>query len=322
MVIKGYRVGPLLKKTGKEVLDDGVLGLAAQTAYYFFFSLFPLLLFTTPLISLFGQQEQIIGWIMGQLRAAVPPDAEEVVANVVRDVVLTDNAPGLVSTGVLLAAWAGSNVFGALIDALNRAYDVEERRPWWKRRLLALASVAAAGIFLAIASTIMLAGPEIAGWLEERTALGRTFEITWLVVQYPIALTLLIAMFWMIYYFLPNLRQSKLQVLVGAIVGAVLWVVATLLFRLYVVNFGSYNKTYGAIGGVIVLLTWMYYTMVVILVGGELNSELHHGTGALDPRKDAVYEGRIVTALDPDIASTARVEKARPLWAAGRGMGA
>ncbi|HEU4565774.1 MAG TPA: YihY/virulence factor BrkB family protein [Gemmatimonadaceae bacterium] len=317
MIIKGYRVGPLLKKTGKEVLDDNILGLAAQTAYYFFFSLFPLFLFVAPLLSVVGRKQQVFDWIMGQLAQVVPAEALSVVSGVLRDVVFTQNAPGLISTGALLAAWAGSNVFGALIDALNRAYDVEDDRPWWKKRLIALASVAVSGIFMGVASTVMLAGPEIADWLERYTPLGPTFKTVWLVLQYPLALALLVAMFWLIYYFLPNLRQKKSQALVGALVGALLWVLATLLFRAYVTNFADYNKTYGTIGGVIILLTWMYYTMVVILVGGELNSELHHGTGAIEPRRGAVYEGRIVTTTEPGVASNARVVRAKPLRARG-----
>jgi membrane protein len=317
MIIKGYRVGPLLRRTGKEILDDGVLGLAAQTAYYFFFSLFPLLLFTAPLISLFGREEEVISWIMRQLAASVPPEATRVVRDVVEEVVFAPGAPGLVSTGVLLAAWAGSNVFGSLIDALNRAYDVEESRPWWKKRLIALASVAVSGVFLLIASTTMIAGPEIVGWVADHLRLPERFERTWIVLQYLLAFALLVAMFWLIYYFLPNLRQSARMVLVGAVVGAVLWVLATLLFRAYVMNFADYNKTYGTIGGVIVLLTWMYYTMFVTLVGGELNAELHHGTGAIDPRRGAVYAGRVVTALEPGIPSTDRVERVPPLRARG-----
>jgi membrane protein len=118
-------------------------------------------------------------------------------------------------------------------------------------------------------------------------------------------------MMWLIYYFLPNQRQDKTQILVGAAAAATLWVVGTLLFRLYVANFGSYNKTYGAIGGVIVLLTWMYLTMLVILVGGELNAELHHGTASTTPRKGAVYLGRVVTAYDPARPSNERIESRR-----------
>lgn len=317
MVIKGYRVGPLLKGTGKEILDDNVMGLAAQTAYYFFFSLFPVLLFTTPLLGLFGDPEGIIGWVTGQAAQVLPPDALGLVRGVVDDVVFSENAPGLISIGLLLASWTGSNVFNNLIFALNRAYDIEESRPWWRSRLIALGAVVVAGLSLFIASTIMLAGPEIIDWAASLVPGMESTRTLWLIVQYPLAFVILVAMMWMIYYFLPNLRQSKSQVLVGAVVATVLWILATLAFRAYVVNFGSYNETYGTIGAVIILLTWMYLTMLVILVGGELNAELHHGTGAIKPRTDAVYAGRVVTTSQPGKASTDRIERVQPLGTRG-----
>ena len=126
MVIKGYRVGPLLKQTGREILSDNVLGLAAQTAYYFFFSLFPIVLFLAPMLALVGDKQKTIGVLMSQLATAVPAEAYALVESVVKEVVLTPNAPGLMSLGALLALWAGSNIFSALIDALNTAYDVTD----------------------------------------------------------------------------------------------------------------------------------------------------------------------------------------------------
>ena len=308
MIIKGRRVGPLLQKTGREILDDNVLGLSAQTAYYFFFSLFPLFLFMAPLIGFLGERQEIMAWLIVNLRQAVPGEAVDLVDNVVRDV-LNPSSAGVISIGLVGAAWAGSNVFSALIDALNRAYDVEEGRPWWKKKLIALASVVVAAVLFAVTTSIMLGGPEIAEWIESRTPMGEAGQTVWNILQYPLAFALLIGMLWLIYYFLPNQRQDKSQILVGALVAGVLWILVTLLFRAYVTNFGSYNKTYGAIGGVIVLLTWMYLTMLVILVGGELNAELHHGTASIEPRKGAVYVGRVVTAREPGRTSDERIER-------------
>ena len=308
MVIKGRRVGALLQATGREILDDNILGLSAQTAYYFFFSLFPLFLFAAPLIGFIGERQEIMAWLIANLRQAVPAEAVDLVDNVVQDV-LSPNTAGVISIGLIGAAWAGSNVFSALMDALNRAYDVEESRPWWKKKLIALASVVAATVLFAATSAVMLAGPEIAAWVARATSMGQAGQTMWMVAQYPIALALLIGMLWLIYYFLPNQRQDKTQILAGAVVAAVLWIMVTLLFRAYVSNFGAYNKTYGAIGGVIVLLTWMYLTMLAILIGGEINSELHHGTASVEPRKGAVYHGRVVTTRDPGRASNERIER-------------
>jgi len=315
MIIKGYRVAPLLRGTAKEVLDDDIMGLAAQTAYYFFFSLFPLFLFAAPLLGILGDKQEIIDRAMVQLAGTLPGSALDLVRGVVQDVVLAEGAPGLISVGAVLAAWAGSNIFNGLIDALNRAYDITETRKWWRKRLLALASVVTAGLVLLAATTIMLGGEAIAEWLGDQLNLGDGAVTTWKLLQYPIALALLIGTAWMVYYFLPNLRQDRRQVLVGAVVATVLWVVVTLLFRAYVVNFGSYSKTYGTVGGVIALLTWMYLSMLVLLIGGELNAEIHHGTGALEPRAGAVYAGQVLSGSMSRSASNERVERAQPLSA-------
>ena len=312
MIIKGYRVGPLVRATFREVLDDNIMGLAAQTAYYFFFSLFPLILFAAPLLGLIGDKQEMIQAVMQRVAGTLPGDALDLVRNVVQDVVLAEGAPGLMSIGALLAAWAGSNIFNALIDALNRAYDVEEGRAWWKKRLIALASVIAAGVVLLTATSIMLGGATIAEWLGRQLGLGESGVTVWAFLQYAVALALLIGTAWMIYYFLPNIRQDRTQVLAGAIVATLLWILVTLLFRAYVVNFGAYSKTYGTVGGVIALLTWMYLSMLVLLVGGELNAEIHHGTGALEPRAGAVYVGQVLSGGTSRAPSTERVERAEP----------
>ena len=317
MVIKGYRVGPLVKQTGKEVLSDNVLGLAAQTAYYFFFSLFPIFLFLAPMVSLIGDKQETFGLLMSQLAGAVPSEAMALVSNVVREVVLTPNAPGLMSIGALLAAWAGSNIFSALIDALNTAYDVKDTRPWWRKKLIALGAVVVAGVVFALATVVLLAGEDLVSAAANRLGIGQTGRTIWTVMQFPLAIALLIGLAWATFVWLPDVKQNRRQALVGAVVTTVLWLVVTVLFRLYVQNFGSYNKTYGAIGGVIVLLTWMYLSMLTLLVGGELNAELHHGTGAVAPHRGATLAGRIATGSGRT-TSTERVERAVPFAAKGR----
>ena len=316
MVIRGYRLGPLLRKVGKEMLDDNVLGLSAQTAYYFFFSLFPLLLFMAPMLALIGDKQELVGWLMGQLATAVPADALSLLENVVNDVVYSESAPGLMSIGILLALWTGSNVFNALIGALNRAFDCEDGRAWWKKRLLAIASVIGAGLVIVTATVVMLAGPQIVDWVAAQVGLGGQAALTWKIIQYVFTVVLLIGLMWMLYWFLPALKgQSKWHVLVGAVVTTVLWILVTLAFRLYVTNFGNFNATYGTIGGVIILLLWMYLTMLVILSGGELVAELNKGTGALRPRAGATYTGRLSTAEGPVHSSTERIERVEPMAA-------
>lgn len=313
MVVFGYKVESLVTRTIRETLDDNLFGLAAQTAYYFFFSLFPLLLFVAPLLSLVGNKQETFALFAFQLQQVVPSDGWTLIGGVIKDVVYAKNAPGLMSVGALLAIWAGSNVFDALIDALNAAYDVEDTRPWWRKKLISVASVICIGLIILISTALILGGDMFSGWIADRLALGSTARMIGAILQIPVAFALLLTIAALSYYFLPNLRQSKRQVLVGAAFTTIGWTIVTYAFRLYVTNFANYNATYGAIGGVIVLLTWMYFSMLVFLIGGEINSELHRGTGAVSPRPGLLYGGRIETATAAGVASLDRVERLEPL---------
>jgi membrane protein len=300
MTLGGYSIGPLLKKTVREVGADKVTSLAASAAYNFFFSLFPLLLFLAPMLALIGNKEAMVNFLMGQMTSVLPSDQLDALRPVLMNIVFAKNAPGLISIGAFLAAWSGSTVFGSLIGSLNTAFDVEESRSWWKQQAIRLAVFALAAVILILTTIIFLGGEDIAnkvgGWLH----LGTAFVTIWKIVQFPLALLGLFGLAFVMIYFLPNLKQRKSHAVVGAAVTTVLWLVATMLFRLYIQHFPP-NPAYGIIGGIIILLTWMYYTMFVMLVGGELASELHHGTGAIDPRKGAVYFGRIVAEGGPEM---------------------
>lgn len=272
----------LLKRVWHNILKTDVLGLAAQTAYFFFFSLFPLILFTAPFLSLVGNKEATIGVIMQALARAVPPDAYLVVQNVVNDVVFAKNAPGVLSLGAILTVWAGSNVFSALIDALNHAFAINDSRPWWKRTLICFAFVIGSALVGLIATIVLLDGEQVVQLIAGFLGLGTTARFIWTVVEFPIAVGFVVLLMWAVYYVLPDLRLSAREALTGALVASVAWIAVTLVFRVYVQHFGNYNKTYGTIGAVVVLLTWMYLTMLAVLCAGVLAAELHsRHTGAL-----------------------------------------
>jgi len=298
MVILGYRVKELATKTISETIEDNILGIAAQVAYNFFFSLFPLILFIAPLLSLIGDKQKIVSELMARIATVFPSDAYTLIYKVVTDVVFAQNAPGLISLGAVLAAWSGSNIFTTFMDALDTAYDVKDDRPWWKKRLLALAVLAGWAIAITLVTAILLAGDNIVNFARTQLGMGSAGLDVWAIIQFPLAIALLVAFFYLMYWLLPYVKQDKRVIFVGSLVAAFLFVLATLLFRLYVQHFPP-NKTYGTIGAVMVLLTWMYFVSVVILVGGELNSELHHGTGSVASRKGSVYAGRIATGEQP-----------------------
>jgi membrane protein len=298
MVIKGYRVGPLLKKTFREIGADNIGTLAASAAYNFFFSLFPLLLFLAPLLSLFGDKQRLVGWLMTQLTSILPGDQVPGVRAILDKVVFADNAPGLISIGLVLAAWSGSNIFGTLMSALNTAYDLQESRSWVKQQIIRLLAFAVGGVVMVLSTIVFLNGEGVANWIGGLLGLTTAVIWVWKIVQFPVALCGLVGLAFITLYLLPNVKQRKSHVLVVSLIVTALWIVATLVFRIYVKDFPP-NPAYGLIGGVIILLTWMYYTMFVFLVGGELASELHQGTGAIAPDKGAVYGGRIVSGKGP-----------------------
>ena len=304
MVILGYRVLELLKKTWSEVWKDNVLGMSAEAAYNLFFSIFPLLLFVAPLLSLVGDEAVIISSTLGRLAPVIPPSALKVVNDVLRDVVFSDTAPALMSAGALLAAYTGSNMIATIASALNRAYGVTDPRPFLKRRLLAIALMIAVGIALTFSTTIIVASKNVFSWLVRSVGVEPQAAAVWAVLRYPVSFAFIVGVLWLIYYYMPAIKQKKTHVLTGAIFAATMWVAVTLLFRYYVMSIATYSSTYGVLGGVIVLLSWLYLTMFVVIVGGELNSELARGTGAMAQREPVLYGGRITTSDQIDEPSS------------------
>jgi membrane protein len=315
MIVAGFHVMPLLKKTVREIGEDRIPSLAAETAYYFFFSLFPLLLFLTPLLSLVGNGPELMESMVSRLATTLPADALSLLRRTLGEIITSSGGAGVMTLGALLAGWTGSNIFGSLMEALNVAYDVTETRPFWKRVALRLGCLVVAGVIVLLATMVFLDGERLARWVGDSMGLGPAGIAVVTALEIVLAFCLLVGLGVMIFRLLPNVHQEWRHVVVAAVVTTVLWIVATLLFRLYVQHFGAFNKTYGTIGGVIALLSWMYYTMFVVLSGGELASELHHGTGAVDPEKGAVYLGRIVSESGPGRAS---MEKRKDLAPPGK----
>jgi membrane protein len=162
-----------------------------------------------------------------------------------------------------------------------------------------------------LTTLVFLDGERLAHWVGDALQLGAFGVAMWTIAQVVISVALLVSLGAVLFKLLPNVQQRWGNVWVASAITTVLWIAATLVFRLYVQHFNSYNKTYGTIGAVILLLLWMYYSMFVLLVGGELASELNKGTGAIDPSKGAIYLGRIVSQEGPGRASMDKVKKSR-----------
>ena len=199
---------------------------------------------------------------------------------------------GLLTVGVLGALWSSSAAIVSIVSALNRAYDLTETRPWWKVRLVAITLTFGVALFILIAFTIVLSGPIVASYLGEATGLGTAFERAWSILQWPLAFSLVTFAIGLLYYFGPDADQDWVWISPGAIAATILWLVVSLAFKIYVANFTDYNASYGAIGGVILLMLWFYLSSLVILAGAELNSEIDHASPHGQPQGEKSASGR------------------------------
>ena len=238
------------------------MGEAAKMAFFFFLSLFPMILVVFSLTGLVGGPAAFER-ITTIAESTVPEYAWQFVSAVIAEIT-ERNRPGVLSVGILLTVWAASNGIAALTGGLNTMYDVTESRPWWRRRLLALAILATGVVVVVGGASLLVYGMT----LVRGTPLGAV----WRAARWPVGWLLLVGIIWLAYRHLPAREQrgSWRETLVGAVAAGVLWTLATLLFRLYIANFSRYGRTYGAVGAVIVLLLWFYISALAILLGGEL----------------------------------------------------
>src|SRR5262245_38361984 len=185
---------------------------------------------------------------------------------------------GILTIGILGAIWSSSAAVVAIIGSLNCAYDIEEGRSWWKVRLTAIGLTLALALLILLSFSVIVAGPTVAQHLASSFGLGAAFEWTWRIVQWPLAFLLVSTAVGLVYYFAPDAEQDWVWITPGAIAGTLLWVIVSLAFKFYVANLADYNATYGAVGGVIVLLLWFYISGLAILVGAEMNAEIEHAS--------------------------------------------
>jgi membrane protein len=271
----GQKWGALGKRVWADIGKDRVFGRSAELAYYFLLALFPLLLFLTSVIGIvIGSGTGLRHSLFNYLAAVLPGSAAELVDSTMFEVSAASGT-GKVSFGIIAALWAASNGMGAICDSLNAAYKVEESRPWWKQRITAVGLTIALAFLIIAALILTLYGGHIADWLAASYGLGDTFTIAWTVVEWPLVLLFLLTGFGLIYYWAPDLKDQDWKwVTPGSITAVVVWLAVSFAFRLYLHYFDSYNKTYGSMGAVIVLMLWFFFTGVAILIGGEINSDI------------------------------------------------
>jgi membrane protein len=268
------RWGEILERTGRAVYEDDCLGWAGELAFFWFLALFPALLFVVALAGSLPVQH-LIDVVVQSLARVAPGD---VLVLVREQLVQIAHGPprGLLTLSLLGALWSSSTAMTAIIDTLNQAYHVREGRAWWRVRLIAVGLTVVLVAFTLIAVAVMMIGPTLAGSLENGLGVPPRFAWLWAIAEWPLVFGLMVTALGWIYYFAPDAQRRWAWITPGSIAATLLWILASLGFKWYAGHFGEYQKTYGAIGGVIVALLWLYASGLAILIGAELNAAVEH----------------------------------------------
>jgi membrane protein len=259
----------VLKRTGGEFMSDGCMGLGQQVAYSSALALFPTAAFLLGLLDVLGLFDPIQGF----LGSVAPHGVIAFIQGLQND----SSGSGVIAlvVGGVGAIWTASGAMGTVMQAVNTAYDRFDDRSFVQKRVIAIVLVVLFGVTLVALAVLLLFGGPIGQAIASKAGLGSAFTWVWRILRWPVSFVALVILFGLVYYFSPNVQHRHWRwVSPGAVVGALLWLLLSGLFTVYVSFAGSYSKTYGSLAAAFILLVWLNYSAWAILFGAELNAEL------------------------------------------------
>ena len=288
----------VLKRTALEFKEDNLTDWAAALTYYAVLALFPALLALVALVGIFGQYPQTTNTLIDVARQVSGGNSALTgLQNTINGVVQNKGGAGaLLSLGLLGALWSASGYIGAFMRASNAIYEVDEGRPFWKLRPLQVVVTLGMVLLMALVLIALVVSGPLAEALGSALGLGSAAVTVYQIAKWPIMAAVVLVLLALLYYVAPNARLPRIQWLSpGAVAALVIWVLASAAFGFYVAHFGSYNKTYGTLGGAISLLVWLWISNLAVLFGQELNAEIERGrqlTAGLPAEHDLQLEPR------------------------------
>jgi membrane protein len=291
-----------LKRTVREFKDDNLTDWAAALTYYSVLAIFPAMIVLVSILGLVG--ESATQPLIDNLGSVAPGPAQEIFTNAIKNLQGDQGAAGvLFVVGLLGALWSASGYVGAFMRASNSIYDIDEGRPVWKTLPVRVSLTLVLLVLLAVTTLAVVLTGGLAEKVGDLIGLGDTAVTAWNIAKWPVLLLVVSLMFALLYWAAPNVKQPGFRwVSPGGILAVVGWLIASGAFAFYVGNFGSYNKTYGALGGVIVFLVWLWISNIMILLGAEFNAELERGRaieGGMRPEdKEPFVEPRDTRKLE------------------------
>jgi membrane protein len=290
-----------LKRTVTEFQEDNITDWAAALTYYGLLALFPALIAMVSLIGIFGDPKTTTSKLTEIITEIGPQSAAETFKGPIESIVSNQSAAGFAFVfGLALALWSASGYVGAFIRASNVIYETPEGRPFWKLRPLQIVVTLAMIVMMALLAVgLVLTGPVVSA-IAGPVGLGDTAVTVWNVAKWPVMALIFIVMVDVLYYASPNVKLRGFRwVTPGAVVAIVVWAVASALFAFYVANFSSYDKTYGTLAGLVVLLLWFWITNLAILFGHQLNSERERSTEIDEGHPRAEKELQLEPRVEP-----------------------
>jgi membrane protein len=267
--------GGTLKRLVKEISQDNLTDWAAALTYYLVLAMFPAIIAMISLVGLVFEPQQIAGALTTLLNTIAPGTAANTFSGVINQLAGSTATAGIsLIIGLASALWAASGYVGAFTRAANVVWETPEGRPFWKLKPLQLLVTLIGIVFIAIIALSVVATGPVTDAIGKALGLGGTATTIWDIAKWPVMVILVAIMIAVLYYTTPNVRIRSFKfVTVGSGVAVLVWIVASALFAFYVANFGSYNKTYGTLAGVIIFLVWLWLTNLAALIGIELDAE-------------------------------------------------
>jgi membrane protein len=267
----------VLKRTVAEFKEDSLADRAAALTYFGVLAIFPALLASVSVLGLVGRSATQP--LIDNLGKVAPGPAKDIVVGAIENLQRSKGSGGILFVvGIAGALWSASGYVAAFMRASNAIYDVEEGRPFWKKAPVRLGVTLVLMVLLAVSATGVVVTGGLAGQVGKLLGVGDGAVTAWEIVKWPVLLFMVSFMFAILYWASPNVKQPKFRwISPGGILAVLIWVVASAAFAFYVANFGSYNKTYGALAGVIIFLVWLWLSNIAVLLGAEFNAELERG---------------------------------------------
>ncbi|WP_445489866.1 YihY/virulence factor BrkB family protein [Niallia sp. 03133] len=255
------------KKIAQKIKQDDVFDLAAQLAYYFLLSIFPLIIFMMTLLPYLPITKEDL---LGIIETFAPGDSMNIIESNL-DQILSKNGT-LLSFGIIATIWSASNGLNAIVKAFNKAYNVEETRSFIVARAMSVVLTLAMIAVVVIALLLPVFGEQIGVFLFSQFNLSDEFMAVWRAIRFLVTPVILFIVFLALYWFAPNKKMKCVSAIPGAVFATIGWVAASFGFSYYVGNFGNYSATYGSIGAIIITMIWFYLTGIIIMIGGEINA--------------------------------------------------